>query len=524
MQIRRYPGARRFRPSEGTPVSATVGSALAWWAKNTPGAPAFVFEEETLDYGCVETWSSRIVLHLKAAGIRPGDRVGLMAPNSVPWPVAALGVIKSGAILVPLNSRSTGAELRKILDDSGATAVIAADPFKAVVQEAVELGAPATVILFGELIAWRDGPAAGYRVDRAPGDPIAIIFTSGSTGRSKGVVLTSRTLLSIVFEATLVEEGFHRGSSAILLLPLAFTPGLVWGMLMTTVLGGKLIIEKELNPSRAVRLIEQHATEAIFGVPLVYQALASAPEFAGADLSSLRSAVVGGAAVPVPLLETWAAKGVALRQIYGMTEAGGIATSTPVREYRQHPDSCGSGLIFTEVKVVCPDGSEADPGEQGELIISGPGVAPGYWESPEDSAQVFSDGWLHTGDLGVKDPDGRIRFVDRLKDLIITGGINVSPAELEQVVSQIDGVAECAVIPAPDEKFGETPAVIIVARPGLTEATIVAECSKALADFKVPRYVVLRDIPLPRLPSGKISKTALRAEYADLIHRYPKVR
>lgn len=505
-------------------MSSTVGSALAWWATNTPGAPAFVFAEETLDYGCVEGWSSRIALHLKAAGIRPGDRVGLLAPNSVPWPAAALGIIKAGAILVPLNSRFTRAELRKILDDSGAVAVIADDALKDLAAEAVELGRPADVLLIGEIGLLKEGPPTDYRIDRAPDDPIAIIFTSGSTGRSKGVILTHRTMLSIVFEATLTEEGFHRGSSAILLLPLAFTPGLVWGMLMTTVLGGKLIIEKELKASRAVRLIEEHRAEAIFGVPLVYQALAAAPEFAGADLSCLRSAVVGGAAVPVSLLETWAAKGVALRQIYGMTEAGGIATSTPVREYRDHPDSCGAGHIFTEVKVVRGDGSEAAPGEEGELVISGPGVAPGYWDSPEVSAEVFRDGWLHTGDLGVKDADGRIRFVDRLKDLIITGGINVSPVELEQVVGQIDRVTECAVIAARDEKFGETPAAIIVAEPGLTEAQVVAECSKALADFKVPRYVVLRDVPLPRLPSGKVSKTALREEYADLTTRYPKVR
>jgi fatty-acyl-CoA synthase len=505
-------------------MSATIGSALAWWAKNIPDSPAFIFEGETLDYATVESWSSRVALRLRAEGVKPGDRVGLLAPNSVPWPIAALGIIKSGAILVPLNSRFTGAELRKVLDDAGATAIVADDAFKGVAQETVGLGAPATVVLFGELSLDREGPATSYRVDHAPDEPIAIIFTSGSTGRSKGVILTNRTLLSIVFEATLVEEGFHRGSSTILVLPLAFTPGLVWGLLMTTVLGGSLVIEKDLNPSRAIRLIEQHATEAIFGVPLVFQALASAPEFAAADLSSLRSAVVGGAAVPVELLEMWAAKGVALRQIYGMTESGGIATSTPVREYRQHPDSSGSGHIFTEVKVVRPDGAEAEPGEQGELIIAGPGVTPGYWDSPNVTAQVLRDGWLHSGDLGVSDPDGRVKFVDRIKDLIITGGINVSPVELEQVLSGIDGVAECAVIAAPDPKFGETPAAIIVTRSGLTEAEVVAECSKMLADYKVPRYVVLRDAPLPRLPSGKISKQAIRVEYAGLTQRHPKVR
>jgi fatty-acyl-CoA synthase len=295
-------------------------------------------------------------------------------------------------------------------------------------------------------------------------------------------------------------------------------------MLMTTVLGGTLVVEKEIVPSRAVQLIERHRVEAIFGVPLVFQALAAAPEFADADLSSLKTAVVGGAAVPAPLLEAWASKDVALRQIYGMTEAGGIATSTSVRDFRDHPDTCGSGLIFTDVKVVRDDGSAAAPGEPGELVISGPGVTPGYWKAPDLTAEAIRDGWLHSGDLGVVDEDGRIMFVDRLKDLIITGGINVSPVELERVVAAVPGVLECAVIAAPDEKFGETPAAIVHPEPGLTEAQVVEECAKVLSDYKVPRYVVLREDPLPRLPNGKISKTVLRAEYADVTERFPRVR
>ncbi|WP_435769027.1 class I adenylate-forming enzyme family protein [Nocardioides sp. SYSU DS0651] len=505
-------------------MSATVTSALAWWAKTRSDDTAIVLDGDTLTYGELGGWSSRIAEHLRAEGVQPGDRVGLMAPNSLPWPAAALGAIKAGAVLVPLNPRFKPAELRKVLDDSGAVAVIADDPFKGTVEEASALGEPANVVTFSAIDALRDGAPSTYGIERGEDDPISIIFTSGSTGRSKGVVLTNRTLLNIVFEASLVEEGFHRGSTSILLLPLAFTPGLVWGLLMTTVLGGKIVIEKDIVPSRAVQLIEEHQVEAIFGVPLVYQALAAAPEFATADLSSLKTAVVGGAAVPTALLEAYAAKDVALRQIYGMTEAGGIATATLVSEFREHPGSCGTGGIFTEVKVVREDGSDAPADEPGELVIKGPGVTPGYWNSPEVNAEVFRDGWLHSGDLGATDADGRIRFVDRLKDLIISGGINVSPVELEQTLVAIDGVVEVAVIAAQDEKFGETPAAIIQAEEGLTEAAVVEEASKVLADFKVPRYVVLREDPLPRLPNGKISKTEIREEYADLTSRFTKVR
>ncbi|MCW2800816.1 MAG: fatty-acid--CoA ligase [Aeromicrobium sp.] len=502
---------------------ATVGAALAWWAKERPTTAAYIFEDEVLDYGAIESWSSRVALHLQSVGVRPGDRVGIFAANSAPWPIAALGVMKAGAVLVPLNSRFTPAELRTVLSDAGATAVIVDDSLKGVIDEANDIGDRADILTLSSIDALRVGDTEDFRIDRGPEEPIAIIFTSGSTGQSKGVILTSRTLMSTIFEATLTEEGFHRGATSILVVPLSFTPGLVWGLLMTTVIGGTLVIEKDLDPGRAVTLIERHQVEAIFGVPLIYQALAGSDEFATANLSSLKTAIVGGAAVPMPLLEAWASKGVALRQIYGMTEAGGTATATPVDEFREHPDTCGSGLMFTRVKTVRADGTDAAPGETGELVIAGPGVTPGYWNAPEITAQVFQDGWLHSGDLGTVDADGRIRFVDRLKDLIITGGINVSPVELEMAISCIDGVIECAVIAAQDEKFGETPAAIIHAESSLTEDAVLKECSKVLANFKVPRYVILRDEPLPRLPNGKISKKEIRAEYADLTQRYLKV-
>lgn len=504
-------------------MTATIGAALAWWARTQPEAPAFVFADETLDYGTVEHWSSRVARKLTEQGVSEGDRVGLMGGNTVPWPVAALAVMKAGGVLVPLNPRFKPAELRKVLDDSGATVVIADDPLVPTVTGAADLGGAVTTVTFSDVLSVREGGVDTFRVDRGDEDPIAVIFTSGSTGMAKGVVLTNRTLMSIVFEASLTEDGFHRKNTTILVLPLAFTPGLVWGMLMNTVLGGKIVIEADLNPGRAVKLIEEHQVEAIFGVPLIYQALAAAPEFAEADLSSLKTAAVGGAAVPVSLLESWAAKDVALRQIYGMTEAGGIATSTWVSEYREHPATCGSGLIFTRVKAVREDGTDCEPGETGELVIQGPGVTPGYWEAPEINKAVFRDGWLHTGDLGVLDEAGRVKFVDRLKDLIITGGINVSPVELELAIAAIPGVAEVAVIAAPDEKFGETPAAIITVGGELDEQTVVESCKKVVADYKVPRYVVLRQDPLPRLPNGKISKVDIRKEYADITERFEKV-
>lgn len=505
-------------------MAATIGSALHWWARTKGDQTAIVIEGESLTYRELQDWSSRVARQMTASGIRAGDRVGVLGPNSLEWPVLALGVIKAGAVLVPLNPRLKPAELRQVLDDSGTRTVIAPAAFISGVETTKSLGGDFEIEQFDVYGDLRIGGADDYRIDTEPEDPTALIFTSGSTGLSKGVICTNRTLLNIVFEASLTEEGLRPGSTSLLVLPLVFTPGLVWGLLMTTVLGGTIVIEKEFAPGRAAALLGEHEVQAIFGVPLIFDAISRSPEFATADLSSLRTAIVGGAAVAPTLLKKWADKGVALRQIYGMTESGGVATATPVAEAFDHPDSCGSGSIFTEIKVVRPDGTEADPGEQGEILLRGPGVTPGYWNDEESTAAALRDGWLHGGDLGTRDKEGRVTFVDRLKDLIITGGINISPVELERVIGEMAGVEEVAVIAATDERFGETPAAIVTVSGDVDEAAIIEHCNRLVADYKVPRYVVIRNEPLPRLPSGKLSKTAIRSEYSDVADRFEKLR
>jgi fatty-acyl-CoA synthase len=505
-------------------MAATIGSALYWWADTKGDQRALIVDDETLTYRELQDWSSRVARRIVDAGIAPGDRVGVLGPNSITWPVLALGVLKAGAVLVPLNPRLKPAELRKVLDDAGAVLTIAPAEYAEQIEQTRELGADFQSLSFDDFAGLRDGGRDDFRIDRDYDDPVAILFTSGSTGLSKGVVCTNKTLLNIVFEATLTEEGFRPGGTSLLLLPLVFTPGLVWGLVMSVVLGNTLVIEKELNPGRAAKLLGEHRVNALFGVPLVFEAISRTPEFAAADMSSLRTAIVGGAAVAPALLKAWADKDVQLRQIYGMTEAGGVATATTREEAFTHPGTCGTGSIFTELRVVRPDGTDADPGEEGEIVLRGPGVTPGYWGDEESTAQALRDGWLHSGDLGTLDDGGRVKFVDRMKDLIITGGINISPVEIERVIGAIDGVEEVAVIAAPDARFGETPAAIVTVRGDIDAAAIVEHCDKVVADYKVPRYVVIRDEPLPRLPSGKLSKTAIRDEYRDVAERFAKVR
>lgn len=507
-------------------MATTVGSALRWWARTKPEQVALIVDDDQLTYDELHNWSSRVARQLVDRGVKPGDRVGLIAANCLPWPVAALGALKSGAVLVPLNSRFKAAEIRKTADDAEITVAIAATEQRAAVDQARSEGTDFGVIGLDQIEDLRTGAADDFQIDRNIEEPISVIFTSGSTGMSKGVILTNRTLLDIVLENTLTEEGFRPGSTSLLMVPLAFTPGLVYGVMITTVLGGTLVVERDINPSRAVGLIEKHSVNALFSVPLIFDRIASAPEFADADLSSVKTAIVGGAAVPPSLLKLWADKGVLLRQMYGMTESGGVATATLRSEALEHPGTCGNGSIFTEVRVMTPEGEFAAPGEAGELVVRGPGVTPGYWQDPESTASAIRDGWLHSGDLGTADDRGRIAFVDRLKDLIISGGINISPVELESAIGALDGVAEVSVIAAHDERFGETPAAILTLAPGadVDEKDVVAHCERVLADFKIPRYVVLRSEPLPRLPSGKINKRAIREEYADVAERFARAR
>jgi fatty-acyl-CoA synthase len=224
------------------------------------------------------------------------------------------------------------------------------------------------------------------------------------------------------------------------------------------------------------------------------------------------------------MLRAYGAKNVLLRQIYGMTEAGGSATANAKADALEHPEMCGRGGPHTRLRVVRDDGTDCDPGEPGEILIKGPAVTPGYWGNPDATAETIVDGWLHSGDLGTLDETGNLRMVDRLKDLIISGGLNISPTEIENVIDELDAVVEVAVIAADDEKFGETPAAIVRLKSELEPQTIVDHCNTRLADFKVPRYVIVTDEELPRMASGKLAKRIIREQHPDIAQVHAKVR
>ena len=445
-----------------------------------------------------------------------------------------MAVVKLGAVLLPLNNRFKRREFAGVVGDMGARVVLGdpdfADTFAGMDLGDADVAAGTDAAGAVEFIplTWvsekRSGEPDHYRGDRDPGEPMLIMLTSGSTGRPKGVIYTNTSILGMIFEWSLMEETVRPGIRIFLPVPFAFAPGTVWGLMRTMTLGGTLIFQNRFDADEAIELLQKYDVQVSLGGPIIYEQMAKTAAFEKAEFPHLRTAITGGARVPVELLRKWMDKGLPIRQLYGMSETGGITTATTAADAFDHPDSCGYGGIFSEFKVVRQDGTECEPGEEGEILSRTSGGTPGYWNNPQQTETLLRDGWIHSNDVGYTTVDGRLKFVDRAKDLIISGGINISPAEIESVISTIPGVEEVVVISAPNEKYGEVPAAILRLTDGLTAEQVLAICNEQLADFKVPRFIIERAEPLPRLASGKIAKVVVRGEYTDIPAHFSPVR
>ncbi|MHB8694801.1 MAG: class I adenylate-forming enzyme family protein [Solirubrobacteraceae bacterium] len=496
-----------------------------WWARVAPDKPAVVFEGDELGYAALDGWSDRVGALLGARGVTPGARVGILAGNSIEYVVAVVAVLKAGAVVVPMSTRLTVAELVTLTESSEPWLVITDAEQEDRAAEASAAGIGYSLALIGEITELRDGERITYsRTEVDPDEPAALIYTSGTTGEPKGVIFTNTSILSFIAEWGLTEDGFDHDMRLLWLLPLGGAPGTIWGIIHTIVRGSTMYLERTFRPAQAVAAIAAHRITCMLGVPILFEQMSLQENYSEADLKTLTTAHVGGARVSDQLLRSYSDKGVLLRQIYGMTEAGGSASANAKADAIDHPERCGRGNVFTQLKVVRHDGSECEPGEPGEILIKGPSITKGYWRNPEATAQTIVDGWLHSGDLGELDETGNLRMVDRLKDLIISGGLNISPTEIENVIDELEAVVEVAVVPAEDEKFGETPAAIVRLSAELKPGEIVAHCNGRLADFKVPRYVILTDEPLPRMASGKLAKRVIRERHPDIADLHAKVR
>ena len=499
---------------------------LRWWGQEAPNDAAITFDgRDTITYGELDAWTDNTAHWLVDAGLKEGDRLGIVGVNSLEWCAVALGAMKVGAIVAPYNHRLVAEELSHLVESSEPTIVVAGDENRDRMEEVAHRGAAFSLLRIEDATPLRTAPRRPFeRVEIDEDSPAVIVYTSGTTSRPKGVICTPRTVFGFIFEWSLMEPTWGKGAKMIFVLALAGMPGILYALVQTLAHGGHLFMETGFEPELALRRLIDEEIDIFMGVPVLFEQIASLPAFADAEFPALKATTVGGARVAQPCLEAWLAKGVALRQIWGMTEVGGSVTATNKEDAYRRPESFGRGSVFTRIRVVRPDGTECDPGEMGEIICRGPAVTPGYWRNEAATKEALVDGWMHSGDIGIRDEQGYVRMVDRMKDMIISGGYNIAPAELESVIGQLPAVEEVAVIAVDDDKFGETPAAIVRRTADLAATDVVAYCNHHLAGYKVPRYIVFVDEPLPRFASGKLAKRELREKFASIPSTHEKVR
>ena len=451
-------------------------------------------------------------------GLCRGDRVAVLAHNGTDMFELQFACARIGAIFVPLNWRLAPPELQAILTDC-APALLVSDPADASVAESLAaaslirrtlaLGAP-----YETAIA--NAAPVDAAEDATLGDVATILYTSGTTGQPKGVIVTHGMNL---WNAVNVSSPARLSPDTVFLclLPLFHTGGLNVFANPVFHAGGTVLVMRDFDPAATLRVLQdrERPVTHLFGVPAHYQLIAQHPAFSSTDLSGIRFAAVGAAPTPDSLLETWATRGLVLQQGYGMTETGPVVLLLDRADAVRKAGAAGKPVLHTDVRLVRPDGTEACAHEVGELWVRGPNVTPGYWGQPAATAAAFTDGWLRTGDAARRDEEGFYTIVDRWKDMYISGGENVYPAEVENVLYQIDAVAEAAIIGVPDERWGEVGRAVAVLKPGraATEAELLAHCAANLGRFKLPRSIVFTDA-LPRNATGKVHKPTLRAMFA----------
>ena len=493
---------------------------LTPWTRSQPDAEA-LYDVGTgrrwtwaqLDRGA-RSWAS----WLTQQGVTQGDRVAVLAKNRGETLELLFACAHAGAVLFPMNWRLSPDELRWQLDDC-APKVLVTDAEHA----ALPLGErPRATFESAAAETHKHTVSEGYT--STLDDAWQLMYTSGSTGRPKGALLTHRQALFNAIDTTLACD-LERASSTLTFAPLFHTGGM--NCLTTPLLhrGGRVVLVPSLDAAQALALIESEGITHLMGVPTIYQLLADHPDFASTNLSGVRDALCGGAPLSVRLMERYQARGIPLRQGFGLTEVGPNCFSMPADQAlaRMHtqphnptagpPGSCvGRPIHHLDAKVVRADGTRCEPGEPGELWLRGPAVCAGYWGRADATAAAIQDGWFRTGDILSADADGFFYVRGRLKEMYISGGENVYPAEVESALQGCPGVALAAVVGVPDERWGEVGRAFIEAAPGvhLDAAGIRALLEGRIARYKVPKHFTLTDA-LPRTGSGKLDKAALAA-------------
>ena len=498
---------------------------MAFWlsrqAQLAPSREALSIEGSTFTFQDLDDRASRCAGAMTAMGVGPGDRVGVLLHNGVEYVDVLQASARIGAIVVPLSTRLAPAELEFIANDAGIRVLI----YDGDELERVKAFRPGTTIESALAVGAGDDPAYESALRSAApmssfadvswDDVLSIFYTSGTTGSPKGAMLTHGNFYWTNLNMVLALD-LQRDERSLVALPMFHLGGWNVNTLSVWWKGGRVILERSFDPERVLKRIEEMRVTSVMGVPTMFRMLAEHPSFDDTDLSSLRVCACGGAPLPEALIRRWHERGVRLLQGYGLTEAAPNCLLVPPEDAERKVGAAGLPYFFADVRVFDDRDRDVGPGGTGEIVVRGPSVMKGYWRQPEATAKALRAGWLRTGDIGRVDEEGFIFVVDRLKDMFVSGGENVYPAEVENVLAAHPAVLEAAVIAVPDDRWGETGRALIVLRPDLraTSEELIDFCARRLAGFKVPRSVVFVDEALPRNATGKLLKQELAARFA----------
>jgi fatty-acyl-CoA synthase len=501
-----------------------LGSWAARRHIKSAGATAFIFDDVATTYDELFDQSNQLALALRDSGVRAGDRVGYLGENHPSFIVTFLGSTQLGAIFVPLNTRLAPAEVAYALENSGVSVLIhsaalaplavkgSAGSSLRLIQADGKPHEPSATTL-AEFTA--DAPTTFIDTPVTHDDQALILYTSGTTGRPKGAVLSHGNLIWNALNA-IVDSDISSREVSLMVSPLFHAAALGMGLLPVLMKGGTLVLEAGFDAGRALMLIEKHGVTMMSGVPTTFQLIAEHPDWDSTDLSSMERLTCGGSAIPARVLEAFEKRGLAFTLGYGLTETAPGASIMPPRFSQSKAGSSGLPHFFVAMRIRSEEGAEVAVGEVGEIQVRGPNVIREYWNNPEASREAFADGdWFKTGDMGYLDDEGFVFIADRLKDMIISGGENIYPAEIEQIIFELDGVTGVALIGVPDDKWGEVPWAILTMA---GDATVTLEqvrdhLDNRVARYKMPKNLIIVD-EFPRTASGKIRKAELRKRFA----------
>ena len=509
-----------------------IGSWVRGRAALAPERVALVEHERSVTYGEFDERTNRTARMLLGLGVRRGDRVGVLLLNSVAFLEVTFATAKLGAIVVPINFRLQGLEVGYILGDAGCDVFVYHRPLAALARSGAD-GSDGRVrhrVVVDAPPAWPDageplvdgelayeqlvGAAAADTVamDVDPRDVHGIMYTSGTTGRPKGAMLTHANAIANARHSMLQSRQPRPSDVTVTAAPMFHIGGLGVHSLPFVYVGAKNVIVPAFDPAGFVAAMAEHRATIEFLVPAMWAAITRLPNFDDHDLSALDTCISGGAPTPLPVIEFFNDRGISFQEGFGMTETAPSVSVLDPDHIREKLGSIGQPIFGIVCKFVDDDDREVPTGEVGELVMRGPNIFAGYWMLPEATADAFRGGWFHSGDLGKVDDEGYMTLVDRKKDMVITGGENVYPVEVEQVLVRHPAVREVAIFGLPDERWGETVVAAVALDTPIEVSELIAYARERLAHFKCPTRVEILD-ELPRNATGKVLKTNLRATY-----------